>query len=141
VVGLPEHSEVEAVHAFIAGFVDAVNRGDEGSALASLTADVTIVEDLPPFRWHGPAAGAEWLGGMFENAQRLGISSIFMEPGRVIRIEIEDPHAYAVVEGQLRYGGAGPPLHADGVITFALVRKDGEWMINALVWSGPEATP
>jgi ketosteroid isomerase-like protein len=131
----------DEVVSFIARFVDAVNRGDEGAALASLTADVTIVEDLAPFRWHGPTAGAEWLGGMFENARRLGISSISMELGRAIRVEVEEPHAYAVVEGQLRYGAAGPPLHADGVLTFVLVREDGEWMISALVWSGPEATP
>lgn len=137
---MPDQTDADGILAFIGGFVDAVNRGDEGAALASLTPDVTIVEDLAPFRWHGPTAGMEWLGGMAENARRHGISSIFMQLGRAIRILVEGRHAYAVIEGQLQYGGDGPPLRSDGLITFALIREQDDWMIRALVWSGPEAT-
>ena len=49
--------EAEAVVESLRAFVDAVNRGDQPAALGVLAPDVTIVEDLPPYRWHGPAAG------------------------------------------------------------------------------------
>jgi ketosteroid isomerase-like protein len=136
---LSSQSDSAEILSFIGGFVDAVNRGDGATAIASLTPNVTIVEDLAPFRWHGPTAGAEWLGAMFENAQRLGIASVFMQLGRASRIEVEGAHAYAVVEGQLQYGGDGPPLRSDGILTFVLLRE-GDWSISVLVWSGPEAT-
>lgn len=83
----------------IADFVGAVNRGNQDAALALLTKDVTIIEDLAPYRWQGPTAGAEWLLAMHENAQREAITGIFMQLGRATRVEVEGNHAYAIVEG------------------------------------------
>lgn len=127
------------IAAVITEFVDAVNRGDQEAALSLLASDVTIVEDLAPYRWHGPAAGAEWLRAMFENAQRNGITGISMNLRNTTRVEIDGPHAYAIVEGLLNYEGAVPG-QSDGLLTFALVKHDGAWLISALVWTGPAAT-
>ena len=80
------NSAVEVV-ASIKDFVGAVNRGDQDHALALLTKDVSIVEDLAPFRWQGPTAGAEWLLAMFENAQANAITGIFMQLGHATRVE------------------------------------------------------
>jgi len=123
----------------IKDFVGAVNRGDQDRALALLTKDVTIMEDLAPYRWQGPTAGAEWLVAMNENAQREAITGIFMQLGRATRVEVEGPHAYAIVEGHLTYNGV-KLLHSHGTLTFALVKEQRGWLISAFAWTGPIAT-
>ncbi len=123
----------------IAEFVDAVNRGDQDAALVRLTDDVSIIEDLAPYRWQGPNAGSEWMQAMFENAQRIGNTSIVMQLGNATRVEVEGQYAYAIVEGLLTYGGA-TPRRSDGLLTFALVKDERGWLIRALTWSGPVAT-
>jgi len=132
-------SGTEEILSAIAEFVDAVNRGDQGDALARLTNDVSIIEDLAPYRWQGPNAGSEWMQAMFENAQRIGIASIAMQLGKAARVEVEGQYAYAIVEGLLTYGGA-TPRRSDGLLTFALVQDERGWLIRALTWSGPVAT-
>ena len=123
----------------IADFVDAVNRGDQAKAVSYFTDDVTIVEDLAPFRWHGPNAGPDWMLAMWENAQRNYVRAIVMEISPPTRIEIEGDAAYAVVPGLLTYQGDGSALRSQGLLTFSLKTSGGKWLINALAWSGPAA--
>lgn len=123
----------------IADFVKVVNRGDQNDALARLTKDVSIMEDLAPYRWQGPTAGAEWMLAMYENAQRNAIIGIFMQLGRATRVEVEGTHAYAIVEGHLTYNGVRL-LHSHGTLTFALVKEERGWMISSFAWTGPVAT-
>jgi len=134
-------SSAEDVLKSISDFVDSVNRGDEAGAVGHLTPDVAITEDLAPYHWQGPAAGSEWMLAMFQNAQRIGVSDIKMELGKPTRVEVEGPHAYAIVEGLLTYMRSEGALHAYGMLTFALVRTNDRWLIRAFAWSGPEATP
>lgn len=124
----------------IAEFVDAVNRGDRDAALARLTDDVSIIEDLAPYRWQGPSAGSEWLDAMAENARRNAITSISMNLRNATRVEVEGQYAYAIIEGVLTYGG-GFPRQADGLLTFAMIKQDSRWMVRSFAWTGPEAAP
>jgi ketosteroid isomerase-like protein len=127
------------VVAAITDFVKAVNRGDQDRALALLTKDVSIVEDLAPYRWRGPTAGAEWLLAMHENAQANAITGIFMQLGRATRVEVEGEHAYVIVEGHLTYNGV-KLLHSHGTLTFALIKELRGWLISAFAWTGPVAS-
>ncbi len=122
----------------IAEFVDAVNRGDRAAVLARLTDDVSIIEDLAPYRWQGSEAESQWLDAMAENARRNAITSISMNLRNATRVEVDGEHAYAIFQGVLTYGG-GSPRQADGLLTFAMVRQDDNWMIRAFAWTGPEA--
>jgi len=124
----------------IADFVDAVNRGDQPGAIAHLSDDVTIIEDLAPFRWSGPNAGQEWMLAMWGNSQRSGISAILMEIAAPMRLELDASAAYAVVPGVLSYKRPASTLSAEGFLTFSLRLSEGQWLINGLVWSGPEAS-
>ena len=45
----------------ISTFVEEVNLGHLQAALKHFTHDATIVEDIAPFRWQGPGAGASGL--------------------------------------------------------------------------------
>ncbi|MFL5296978.1 MAG: YybH family protein [Phenylobacterium sp.] len=130
-----------AVMATITRMTDAVNRGDAPTAFAAFTPAPMIIEDLAPYRWQGPGTPQAWLAGMAANAQAHGITTINMKLSPPTRVEVTEDHAYAIVPGRLSYVlKDGHSEHADGLITFLLLRGAGEWKIDSLVWSGPDAT-
>jgi ketosteroid isomerase-like protein len=130
-----------AVMAVISRMTDAANKGDAPTVFAAFTAAPTIVEDLAPYRWQGPGTPQAWLEGMGANAQAHGITTVNMKLSPATRVDVVQDHAYAVVPGRLSYVlKDGHAEHADGVITFTLLRLDGAWKIDTLVWSGPVAS-
>ena len=131
----------EEVVRTIGRFVDAVNGGDVAGAAACLAADATIVEDLAPYRWQGPAAGADWMLAMARNAEAAGMTQIVMAIEAPLRVEVESGHGYAVVPGVLRLRSQGGTLRSEGSLTFALRRSGEDWLIGAMAWTGPEPRP
>jgi ketosteroid isomerase-like protein len=127
--------------ATITRMTDAVNRGDMPTAFAAFTPAPMIVEDLAPYRWQGPGTPQAWVEGMAANAQAHGISTINMKLAPPTRIDVAGDHAYAVVPGRLSYVlKDGHAEHADGLITVLLLQTAGDWKIDTLIWSGPQAT-
>ena len=127
------------LHSVLRAFIDEVNGGDVAAALARLTGDVCIVEDLAPFRWTGAQAGGQWLAAMAGNAARLGATAVTMHPGEPRRTEVDGDDAYCIIPGRVAIEGPGVALAEEGLITFALRREGGEWRISALTWSGERA--
>jgi ketosteroid isomerase-like protein len=130
-------AEIEST---VSTFVDDVNSGRIDAALARFTGDVTIVEDLAPYRWQGPDAGAQWLTAMATNAERLGVSAVVMDLGVPQRIEVEETTGYAIFAGTVLLKKADQTLREAGLLTFALERQSGQWLIAALTWTGEPAT-
>jgi ketosteroid isomerase-like protein len=129
------------VLAIVTGMTEAVNRGDMPKAFAAFTASPWIVEDGAPFRWQGPGAPQAWIASMGANAQAQGMTAIDMKLSPATRVEITGDRAYAIVPGRLSYTMKdGHSEHADGLLTFTLVRTAGDWKIETLIWSGPQAT-
>lgn len=131
-------SDRDAVSDAIGKMVDAVNNGDFGEVIATFGAEATIIEDIAPFRWQGPDAPSSWLTAMGENAARLDARAIVMKLGRPVWIDVVGPAAYAVFPGALSLATASGKLLSNGTLTFTLERSDERWLIETLVWSGPE---
>lgn len=127
--------------ATITRFTASVNAGDQQAAIAHFTADASITEDVPPYRWHGPEAGAQWLRAMWENGQRAGLSNIAMTLGVPTRVEVSGDHAYVVVPGALTFDMGGQPRRDDGALTFALQKSGDAWLIGSLAWAGGPRAP
>ena len=144
-VGAPLHaatpSETESVASSIASFVDAVNRGDAARAFAHLAGDVSITEDLAPFRWHGAGAGSDWLTAMQKNGERMGISDIQMKLGLPLQVLVEGDRAYEAVPGMVTLKGPTQTLHETGILTFTLQKVRGYWQIETFAWGGAAAAP
>ena len=125
----------------VRAFIDDVNLGNMPAALARLTRDVCIVEDIAPFRWTGPEAGSQWLAAMAANAERLGVTAIAMMPGEPRRVEVDGDRGYCIIPGRVTLQGPEVALAEEGLITFAMRLEGGRWKIAALTWTGGEARP
>jgi ketosteroid isomerase-like protein len=130
------------VLATITRMTEAVNRGEMPTAFAAFSASPSIVDDGAPYRWQGPDAPKAWLEAMGANAQAHGMTAINMKLSAATRVEIDGNRAYAIVPGLLSYVMKdGHSEHADGLLTFILLKSAGDWKIDTLVWTGPQAKP
>lgn len=130
-----------AVVAAVVGLVEAVNVADFGTAVAAFTEEPVIIEDIAPYLWRGRDAPSAWLSAMGANAARLNVQSVLMTLEQPTRVEVVDQVAYAVFPGQLSLGAGEADLVAVGTLTFTLQGAGGRWLIDSLVWSGPEPAP
>ena len=130
-----------AVVTAVRGLVDAVNGGDVGTALAAFTDAPVIIEDIAPYIWRGRDAPSDWLSAMGANAARLNVQSVLMTLEQPTRVEVVEEAAYAVFPGQLSLVAGEANLVAEGMLTFTLQNTGGRWLIDSLVWSGPEPAP
>jgi hypothetical protein len=48
------------INAPIHQFIDSFNKGDEAAAVATHTADVVIIDEVPPFMWQGRDVFKTW---------------------------------------------------------------------------------
>ena len=124
------------IESAVSAFVEEVNRGKFDAARARFTHDATIVEDIAPYRWRGPDAGAKWLTAMAANAERLAVTEVVMDLGAPQRIEVEGTAGYAVFAGTVRLTKVDQTLLEAGLLTFALERHADRWLIAALTWTG-----
>ena len=134
-----EAADRQSVETFVAGFVDEVNKGDTKAALGRLATDVSIAEDLAPFHWKGPQAGADWLTGMQKNGERLGMTDIQMRLGAPIQVLVHGATAYEAIPGVVTLTGKRRKLRERGMLTFTLARQAGAWKITSLAWGGAAA--
>ena len=125
----------KAVVASISDFVAAVNRGDQAGALTHFTSDATITEDVAPYRWQGPDAGAGWMKAMWENSQKAGVTEVVMTVGAPTHVQVEGDRAYAVMPGALTLKGKGPTLHAN-LQAGSAAKTIGAWRIGLMSWGG-----
>ena len=130
-----------AVVTAIRSLVEAVNGGDFGTALAAFSDAPVIIEDIAPYIWRGADAPSEWLSAMGNNAARLNVQSVLMTLEQPTRVDVVDEAAYAVFPGQLGLIAGEANLVAEGMLTFTLQSTGRRWLIDSLVWSGPEPSP
>ena len=134
-----QNGDRQSVVTFISTFVDQVNKGQASTALGHLAQHVSITDDLAPFHWTGPNAGAEWLAGMQKNGERMGVTDIQMQLGAPTQVLVHGDAAYEAIPGVVTLAGKRRTLHEKGMLTFALVRKAGVWKITSLAWGGAAA--
>jgi hypothetical protein len=127
-----------AVVAAVRGLVNAVNSADFGTAVAAFTDAPVIIEDIAPYIWRGRDAPSDWLSAMGANAARQNIQSVLMTVAQATRVELVGDAAYAVFPGHLILAAGEADLVAEGMLTFTLQSTGGRWLIDSLVWSGPE---
>lgn len=130
-----------AVVTAVGGLVNALNEADFGTAVGAFTDAAVIIEDIAPYIWRGRDAPSDWLSAMGANAARLNVQSVLMTLDQPTRVEVPEEAAYAVFPGQLNLIAENSNLVTEGMLTFTLQNTGGRWLIDSIVWSGPESAP
>ena len=123
-----------ALIAPIQGVLAAINHNTDYSRF--LTSDALIVDEFPPFVWHGPTAASAWhrdFNTVMHQAHLTYSNGVISKPRFVIPVP---RRAYVTVPTTVHYVDAKrKPQTETGEWTFVLIRTPAGWKISADTWS------
>ncbi len=124
-------------------FADRFNKGDVAGAAAThaATDDLTIVDEVPPYAWHGPQAFSTWASALESHDKANGITDEKVTIGDATRVESDGQQAYVIVPAVYEFKQHGKAMHEKAQMTFVLKKDPGGWMIHGWTWTGPKARP
>ena len=124
-------SEKEAALSAMRRVIDAVNSGENSAGLAGMSENVVIIDDVAPFQRSGRQEAEQWLRRIANSRNRLH-ASLSLETADV---RVDGERAYIVAPGQLKGSLSETDFEVNGVVTSTLVERDGNWLVDSLIWS------
>jgi len=120
-------------------FIDSFNKGDIAGASATHAAgaDVSIIDEVPPFVWRGPNAFQEWSTALDAASKQAHITDQVVKIGAPARTESSADSAYVIVPAVYTYKENGVPMRESAQMTFVL-KKGASWLIHGWTWTGPK---
>lgn len=129
-------AEATAVMAPVNQFVDAFNVGDAKTAIAACTDAMSIIDEFPPYEWHGAGALSKWLDDYDANARKDGITEGLVTLHEPRHVDISADRAYVVIPADYAFKQKGQPMKESGsMFTFALHKGGPGWRITGWSWA------
>ena len=129
----PERSTVLVpVHQFI----DSLNKGDLTTAVAACAQETEIIDEFPPYEWHGAGGCGKWADSFAADAKANGITEPVVTLGSPRHVDVIGDHAYAVIPATYTFKKAGKPMTEAGATFIVALQKEASgWKITAWTWS------
>lgn len=131
-------SDQDDVMKTVRQWVDGLNSGDTKSALAACAEQAAIVDEFPPYQWHGEGTCSKWLTELQVFNKSIGLTDGVVTLKQARRVDVTGNHAYVVVPADFRYkehGKNGAEIGA--LFTVALQKESAGWRIKGWAWSRP----
>lgn len=145
VLGAPASAQTAdaEVMAPIQKFIDSFNKGDVAAAAAThaATADLVIIDEVPPYAWHGAKAFQTWSADLESDAKKHGITEPKVTLGAVTRIEKNGDQSYVVVPTVYTFKQGGTAMREAAQMTVVLRKGPTGWLIHGWTWTGPKPRP
>ena len=116
-------------------------KGDMAAAKAAYTANITIIDEPPPYMWSGRDAFDTWLADLGKDSKAAGRTAESLVIGRTMRAETSRDTAYVIAAAVYSFTKGGVAMVEAGRMTFALKRQAGGWKIAGWTWTGPRPRP
>jgi ketosteroid isomerase-like protein len=130
--------EKSAVLARIHRFTDAFNKGDTKTAAEACTAEAAILDEFPPYAWHGTGTCLQWMNDYDADARKNGVTGGHVTLGDPRHVEITGGRAYVVMPAEYTFQQKGRPMKESGAtLVIALTKSAGDWKITSWAWSKP----
>jgi hypothetical protein len=128
------------VMAPIQKFLDSFNKGDTAAAAAThlADADLTIIDEVAPYTWHGAKAFQTWGAALDADGKARKITEPMVVISAPTRMELSGDTAYVVVPAAYTFKLAGAAMRENAQMTFALKKVAAGWLIHAWTWTGPK---
>jgi hypothetical protein len=111
------------------------NDPDEARAVAACADDAAVIDDVPPFEWHGPGACARWQKDYDAYAGQEGATDAVGTLGSPRRLIVTGDRAYAVVPATFAFTRKGKRVTQIATATFALRKTAAGWRITGWTWA------
>ena len=125
-----------AVMATVQQFVAAFNKGDTKAAAAVCAEQTSIIDEFPPYEWHGIGACAKWMGEYDADAKKNGITDGIVTLGKPSHVDVTADRAYVVVPANYTYKQQGAAVtEAGSILSIALQKGPAGWRMTGWAWA------
>ena len=129
-------SDKTDVMASVQKFVDGFNKGDTKTAAAACADQTSIVDEFPPYEWHGTGACLKWMNDYDADAKKNGITDAVVALGTPRHVDVAADRAYVVVPTNYTFKVKGTPDKETGsTLTIALQKSGAAWRITGWAWT------
>lgn len=124
-------------------FIDSFNKGDAAAAAAThaASADLTIIDEVPPYLWRGAQAFQTWGADLESDSKKHGITDQTVTISAPTREETDGGQAYVVVPAVYAFKERGVSMHEAAQMSFVLKKGADGWLIHGWAWTGPKPKP
>jgi SnoaL-like protein len=124
-------------------FIDSFDKGDAAGAASthSATADLSILDEVPPYAWHGAQAFQTWAKDLDQDSKKNEITDQMVKISPATRVEMSGDQAYVIVPAVYTFKQRGVAMREAAQMTFVLKKGSGGWLIHGWVWTGPKPSP
>lgn len=117
-------------------FVEGFNKGDIKALTATCADQASIIDEFPPYEWHGAGACAKWTDDYGADAKKNGITDGGVTLGTPRHVDIVGDRAYVVVPANYKFKQNGKAAQEIGsTLTIALQKSDGAWRMTGWAWA------
>ena len=132
----PATSERTAVLAPVHQFMDSLNKGDLATGLAACAEETEIIDEFPPYEWHGAGGCKKWADTFAEYVKKNDITEPKVTLGNPRHVEVIGDHAYSVIPATYTSKHGGKPMTEAGATFIVALQKEASgWKITAWTWS------
>src|SRR5215467_2529186 len=93
--------------------------------------DAAVIDDLPPFEWHGPGACSRWQKDSEANDQKEGITQASCTMGKPRQFMISGDHAYVSLPTTFAYTQKEKRVTDTATTSIVLHKTSAGWRITA----------
>ena len=123
-------------------FIDSFDKGDvKGAAKAFAPGSVSIIDEVPPHVWVGPAALQHWAKDLAAVSKAGGLTDEAVTLGAATREDINGDRGYVVVPAVFAYTEKGAPMREPAQMVYALQKTAQGWLITGWTWTGGTPAP
>ena len=114
-----------------------LNQWISGAAgtVAICAEDGAIIDDIPPFEWHGPGACSRWQKDNDAYLKKQGISDETFAIANPQQLIISGDRAYVVLPTTYAFTQKGKRVRVTATSTLVLNKTAAGWRITAWTWA------
>jgi ketosteroid isomerase-like protein len=117
-------------------FVESFNKGDMKALTATCADQASIIDEFPPYEWHGAGACAKWTDDYGADAKKSGITDGGVTLGTPRHVDVTADRAYVVVPANYKFKQNGKVVQETAsTLTIALQKTDGAWRMTGWAWA------
>jgi hypothetical protein len=125
-----------AVMATVTQFTDAFNKADTKSVAALCADQTSIIDEFPPYEWHGAGSCTKWMADYDADARKNGITDGLVTLSKPKHVDITADRAYVVVPADYTYKLKGKAVKQTGsMFTLALQKSTAGWRVTGWSWA------
>ncbi|MBV8490470.1 MAG: nuclear transport factor 2 family protein [Candidatus Eremiobacteraeota bacterium] len=131
----PQPTPPPEIAALSAATIAATNADDATKFAGLYTDDAVVVDENPPFAWHGADAGAQWWHVTDAIIAKLHLKNLYATPASPSEFAQSDTDAYMIVPVTLGGSANGKTFTESGTLTYTFHKTPAGWKISSQVWT------